>query len=69
MCINSGIGKENVKYLLFKSRQIIKDRMNMERKLGEQSYNPKTLNIRFWGGYNRYVHICDSKIDLQLLLL
>lgn len=61
------ISESMVKYLLFKSRQIIKDRMNMERKLGEQSYNPKTLNIGFWGGYNRYVHICDSKIAQNIL--
>lgn len=61
------ISESIVKYLLFKSRKMIKDRMNMERKLGEQSYNPKALSIRFWGGYNRYTHICDSKIAQNIL--
>lgn len=32
-----------VKYLLFKSRKILKEGMNMERNLGELSYNPKNL--------------------------
>lgn len=35
------VSESMVKYLLFRSRQIIKEGMNMERKLGELSYNPK----------------------------
>lgn len=37
------ISESMVKYLLFKSRQILKEGMNMERKLGTLSYAPKTL--------------------------
>ena len=36
------IPESTVKYLLFKSRKILKEGMNMERNLGELSYNPKT---------------------------
>lgn len=61
------VSESMVKYLLFKSRQIVKDGMNMERKLGEQSYNPKKLSIMFWGEYNRYSHVCDSRIAQNIL--
>lgn len=37
------VSESMVKYLLFKSRKILKESMNMERKLGELSYNPKKL--------------------------
>lgn len=37
------ISESMVKYLLFKSRQILKEGMNMERKLGTLSYAPKSL--------------------------
>ena len=38
-----------VKYLLFKSRKILRGGMNMERSYGEQSYNPKNLNLMYMG--------------------
>ena len=57
-----------VKYLLFKSRQILKEGMNRERSYGQQSYNPKELSLLFWGnGTNRYYHLCDSKISQNIL--
>ena len=62
------ISESMVKYLLFKSRQILKEGMNMERNYGSQSYNPKELFIAYWGkGNNRYYHIGDSKISQNIL--
>ena len=43
------ITESMVKYLLFKSRKILKEGMNMERNLGELSYNPKTLHPMYHG--------------------
>ena len=57
-----------VKYLLFKSRQILKEGMSMERNYGQQSYDPKGLSLMFWGnGSNRYHHLCDDKISQNIL--
>lgn len=40
----------------------------MERIYGQQSYNPKSLSLLFWGnGANRYYHLCDSKISQNIL--
>ncbi len=62
------ISESMVKYLLFKSRQILKEGMNMERNYGQQSYNPKGLSLLFWGnGANRYSHLCDSRISQNIL--
>ncbi len=62
------VSESMVKYLLFKSRQILKEGMNMERNYGQQSYNPKGLSLLFWGnGSNRYAHLCDSKISQNIL--
>ena len=62
------ISESMVKYLLFKSRQILKEGMSMERNYGQQSYNPKGLSLLFWGnGANRYYHLCDSKISQNIL--
>ena len=44
-----GESESNVKYLLFRSRRIIREGMNMERTNGELSYDPKRLELRFWG--------------------
>ena len=62
------VSESTVKYLLFKSRQILKEGMSMERNYGMQSYNPKELTLLFWGnGANRYYHLCDSKISQNIL--
>lgn len=62
------ISESMVKYLLFKSRQLLKEGINMERNYGEQSYNPKGMSLLFWGnGVNRYYHLCDSKISQNIL--
>lgn len=66
--VRLGISESMVKYLLFKSRQILKEGMSMERNYGQQSYNPKGLSLMFWGnGANRYYHLCDSKISQNIL--
>ncbi|MBQ8782253.1 MAG: sigma-70 family RNA polymerase sigma factor [Clostridia bacterium] len=62
------ISESMVKYLLFKSRQILKEGMKMERNYGSQSYNPKGLSLLFWGNEtNRYYNLCDSKISQNIL--
>lgn len=62
------ISESMVKYLLFKSRQILKEGMNMERNYGQQSYNPKELSILYWGnGKNTYSSLCESKISQNIL--
>ena len=50
------ISVEMVKYYLFKTRKILKEGIQMQRNLGEKSYNPGTFGVDFWGaGNNRYV--------------
>jgi len=62
------LSESMVKYLLFKSRQILKDGMSMERNYGQQSYNPKGLQLHFWGnGFNRYGSLLKSKISQNIL--
>ena len=58
LCISRemNISEEMVKYYLFKTRKILKEGVNMERKFGEKSYNPGTFHINFWGsGGNAYI--------------
>lgn len=62
------ISESMVKYLLFKSRQILKEGINMERNYGKQSYNPKELSILYWGnGKNTYDSLLDNKISQNIL--
>ena len=63
------ISESMVKYLLFKARKILKEGMYMERNYGEQSYNPKTLQLLFMGeGPNRFwALIHDNKIRQNIL--
>ena len=57
-----------VKYLLFKSRKILKEGMQMERTLGERSYNPKTLIPLYSGeGPNRFYDLMQSKIRQNIV--
>ena len=50
------LSEEMVKYYLFKTRQILREGINMERKYGEKSYNPSNFGINFWGnGGNSYI--------------
>ncbi len=62
------ISESMVKYLLFKSRQILKEGINMERNYGQQSYNPKELSILYWGnGTNTYNSVYETKISQNIL--
>ncbi len=62
------ISESMVKYLLFKSRQILKEGINMERNYGQQSYNPKELSILYWGnGKNTYNSVYENKISQNIL--
>ena len=62
------ISESMVKYLLFKSRKILKEGMNMERKLGTLSYDPKTLIPLFCGeGPNRFWDFMQSKIRQNIV--
>lgn len=63
------VSESMVKYLLFKSRKILKDGMNMERNYGEQSYNPKNLNLLYMGqGPNKYWELLEGNKIRQNIL-
>ncbi len=62
------ISIETVKQNLFKARHLLKEGMEMERKLGEKSYNPGVLKLGFWGDWNHYGNICDRKLPGAILL-
>ena len=62
------VSESMVKYLLFKSRRILKEGMSMERNYGSQSYNPKELSLQFWGkSISPCCHLCDSRISQNIL--
>ncbi|MBQ9121160.1 MAG: sigma-70 family RNA polymerase sigma factor [Clostridia bacterium] len=62
------ISESTVKYLLFKARKIVKEGMNMERKLGELSYNPKSLIPVYSGnGPNQFWSFMDSKLRQNIV--
>lgn len=62
------ISESMVKYLLFKSRKILKEGMNMERKLGTLSYNPKSLIPMYSGeGTNYFLDFMQSKIRQNII--
>ena len=65
-----GISESMVKFLLFKSRKILKEGMNMERVSGNLSYNPGSLQLRFWGtGRNPFWKLCKDNLIAQNILL
>lgn len=62
------ISESRVKYLLFRSRKILKEGMSMERRLGELSYNPKEWNAMYSGsGPNRFWEFMQSMIRQNIL--
>ncbi len=63
-----GISIEMVKQNLFKVRKHLKEGMEMERKLGEKSYNPGILKLGFWGDWNHYGNVCNRKLPGAILL-
>ena len=57
-----------VKYLLFKSRKILKEGLTMERKLGKLSYQPKTLLPMYSGtGINHFYDFMNKKIRQNII--
>ncbi len=64
------ISEEMVKYYLFKTRKILKEGIQVQRNLGEKSYNPGTFGIDFWGyGNNAYVwETFDRKLPGNIVL-
>ncbi len=63
------VSESMVKYLLFKSRNILKEGMIMERNYGTQSYDPKKLELFYMGeGPNRhYALLHEHKIRQNIL--
>ncbi len=62
------VSESMVKYLLFKSRKILKEGMGMERNYGSQSYAPKDLKLHFWGNHGeKYYHLADGRISQNIL--
>ena len=62
------ISESMVKYLLFKSRKKLKEGLNMERKLGTLSYDPKTLIPLYCGeGPNCFWDFMQSKIRQNIV--
>ena len=62
------ISESMVKYLLFKARKILKEGMQMERKLGTLSYAPKSLVPLYYGtGPNRFWDFMRSKVRQNIV--
>ena len=62
------VSESMVKYLLFKARKLLKEGMNMERRFGTLSYDPKTLIPLFCGeGPNRFWDFMQSKIRQNIV--
>ena len=63
-----GVSVSMVKYLLFKARNIIREGMEMERNYGEQSYQPRRLDLRYWGhGPNHYYGMAGTLLRQNIL--
>ena len=62
------ISLEMVKYHLFKTRQLLKEGIGMERQLGEKSYNPGVFRINFWGDRNYYCDLFKKQLPGSILL-
>ena len=66
------ISMEMVKYYLFRARKIIREGINLNRTLGEKSYNPVRFEIDFWGTKagddNEYRSFRERKIRGNILL-
>lgn len=62
------ISQSMVKYLLFKARIKLKEGMEMERNYGVQSYQPRSLSLRYWGeGPNHYYNAADTLVRQNIL--
>ncbi|MCL2774289.1 MAG: sigma-70 family RNA polymerase sigma factor [Oscillospiraceae bacterium] len=68
------ISESMVKFLLFKSRKILKEGMNMEKQKGDLSFNPGELLIATWGAINidtakSFWNLCTDNLIAQNILL
>lgn len=62
------ISRSMVKHLLFKARIILKEGMEMERNYGVQSYQPRKLDLRYWGeGPNHYYGAAETLLRQNIL--
>ena len=62
------VSESTVKYLLFKSRKVLKEGMSMQRDLGRLSFDPKTLIPLYSGeGPNRFADFMQSRIRQNIL--
>lgn len=63
------ISESMVKYLLFKSRSLLKEGMTMERTLGKQSYQPRKIHLGMWSNCSneRYHNKLDSLTAQNIL--
>jgi hypothetical protein len=65
------ISESMVKFLLFKSRKILKEGMNMERTKGNLSFNPGSLSLSALMGLNGHLfsELVDDNLIAQNILL
>lgn len=64
-----GISGEMVRYYLFRSREILKEGIDMTREFGEKSYDPGTFRMDYWGGgSNGYWEIFERRLPGNILL-
>lgn len=64
-----GISSEMVRYYLFRTREILKEGIDMTREYGEKSYDPGTFCMDFWGGgSNGYWEIFERRLPGNILL-
>lgn len=57
-----------VKYLLFQSRNRIKEGITMERNFGELSYRPVELISRSWGKFNVFHDMFKSRVKQNIMM-
>ena len=63
-----GVSVSMAKYLLFKARNTIREGMEMERTYGEQSYQPRRLDLRYWShGPNRCYGMAGTLLRQNIL--
>lgn len=63
------ISKGMVKQHLFKARKNLKEGMDMDRKFGEKSYNPKDFVFGFWGELGTvYYKMFERKLPKNIVI-
>ena len=63
------LSESMVKFLLFQSRKLLKEGMNMERTTSHLRFNPGSMHLRFWGaGENPFWKLCEDNLIAQNIL-